>query len=271
MLGAARGPGRGRRRGKGRGRGRWMAEAAGTTIAGFGTAVGAGAGPWQLAAETTVGTRTNTATAVAMGRQGGFLVHFKCEFLPRQPATTQATVSQLVPQRCKAEEGTSVRLCVEEEGTPPPPPVDFRAAMEAALVSSAAGLGTGSALYTLPSMLNHSCDPSMDAVWDGGDATLTLRARREIVAGEELTITYIDADSPVGGSLRKSIPPMLVLLLPDASYPPPQTICMRVHAEGQSCSTSGRVLVLNDPPAGSMRGAGGCTTLTGSRVCARGA
>ena len=70
---------------------------------------------------------------------------------------------------------------------------------------------TGTALYTLPSMLNHSCDPSVDAVWDNGDATLTLRARREIDAGEELTITYIDADSPAGGLFKRtSTPPTLV-------------------------------------------------------------
>jgi SET and MYND domain-containing protein len=77
------------------------------------------------------------------------------------------------------------------------PAADFRATMEAALVASAAGVGTGSALYTLPSMLNHSCDPNVDAVWDGGDATLTLRCRRDVDLGEALTITYIDADSPV--------------------------------------------------------------------------
>jgi hypothetical protein len=37
----------------------------------------------------------------------------------------------------------------------------------------------------------------VDAVWDNGDATLTLRCRADVAAGEELTITYIDADSPV--------------------------------------------------------------------------
>ena len=78
-----------------------------------------------------------------------------------------------------------------------PPTNDFRAAMEAALASSAAGVGTGSGLYTLPSLLNHSCDPNVDATWEDGDATLTLTCRADVASGEELTITYIDADSPV--------------------------------------------------------------------------
>lgn len=85
---------------------------------------------------------------------------------------------------------------------PPPSPspdggATFRAAMEAALADAAAGVGTGSALYALPSMMNHSCDPNVDAVWDGGDATLTLRCRAAVAPGEELTITYIDAETPL--------------------------------------------------------------------------
>jgi len=67
--------------------------------------------------------------------------------------------------------------------------------MEAALSSVASGRGTGSALYGLPSMLNHSCDPSVDAAWTDGDATLVLTARRDVAAGEELRISYIDADA----------------------------------------------------------------------------
>jgi hypothetical protein len=60
---------------------------------------------------------------------------------------------------CTADHG-------DHHAAPPPPPppapaLGFREAMEAALVASAAGVGTGSALYTLPSLLNHSCDPSM--------------------------------------------------------------------------------------------------------------
>jgi SET and MYND domain-containing protein len=49
----------------------------------------------------------------------------------------------------------------------------------------------------LPSLANHVCDPNLDAVWLDGDATITLRARRDIAAGEELRITYIDSTVPV--------------------------------------------------------------------------
>jgi hypothetical protein len=57
--------------------------------------------------------------------------------------------------------------------------------------------GNGTAVYALPSLLNHECDPSVNAVWAHGDARLTLSARRDVAAGEELRITYIDASEPV--------------------------------------------------------------------------
>ena len=65
------------------------------------------------------------------------------------------------------------------------------------MASPALGAGQGTALYGGPSLLNHSCDPNVDAVWVSGDATLTLRARRAIEEKEELTITYGDAEQPV--------------------------------------------------------------------------
>lgn len=54
----------------------------------------------------------------------------------------------------------------------------------------------GTALYGAPSLLNHSCDPCLDVVM-GPSATLALQARREIAAGEELTISYLDCSLPV--------------------------------------------------------------------------
>ena len=57
--------------------------------------------------------------------------------------------------------------------------------------------GSGTAAYALPSLANHECDPNCDAVWRHGDATLALTARREIAAGEEVLITYIDSSVPV--------------------------------------------------------------------------
>jgi hypothetical protein len=57
--------------------------------------------------------------------------------------------------------------------------------------------GAGTAIYGLPSLLNHSCEPNLDAVWRDGDAKLSLICRRPISAGEELTITYIDSGAPL--------------------------------------------------------------------------
>ena len=62
--------------------------------------------------------------------------------------------------------------------------------------------GSGTAVYLLPSMFNHECDPNVDAVWRHGDAQLTLAARRDIAAGEQLSISYIDADQPVAERRR---------------------------------------------------------------------
>jgi hypothetical protein len=57
--------------------------------------------------------------------------------------------------------------------------------------------GNGTAVYLLPSLCNHACDPSAHAAWPHGDATLALSTRRECGAGEELRITYIDSSLPV--------------------------------------------------------------------------
>jgi len=74
------------------------------------------------------------------------------------------------------------------------PRVDMPLSLDA--LAQQAQNGSGTAVYMLPSLLNHSCDPNIDAVWRDGDATLTLAARRDIAAGEELNITYIDAGLP---------------------------------------------------------------------------
>lgn len=51
----------------------------------------------------------------------------------------------------------------------------------------------GTAVYQLASMFNHSCDPNLDITFPHNNAVLVLRARRDIRAGEELTLSYIDA------------------------------------------------------------------------------
>lgn len=50
----------------------------------------------------------------------------------------------------------------------------------------------GSAVYVVPSMYNHDCDPNVDTIWPE-NATAHLVARRSIKSGEELHITYIDS------------------------------------------------------------------------------
>ena len=58
--------------------------------------------------------------------------------------------------------------------------------------------GNGTAVYSpLPSLMNHDCDPSVDAAWMHGDARLSLSTRRALAAGHELRITYLDASEPV--------------------------------------------------------------------------
>ena len=57
--------------------------------------------------------------------------------------------------------------------------------------------GNGTAIYALPSLLNHDCDPGVHAAWTHGDATMTLSTRRPVTAGEELRITYIDSSEHV--------------------------------------------------------------------------
>lgn len=63
----------------------------------------------------------------------------------------------------------------------------------AAAVASVSGDAiSGSAVYILPSMYNHDCDPNVDISWPT-NSTARLSARRDIGEGEELRITYIDA------------------------------------------------------------------------------
>lgn len=59
-------------------------------------------------------------------------------------------------------------------------------------LARAAARGSGTAVYILPSLANHSCEPALDAVWRRGDSTLSFVCRRDVAAGEELTISYID-------------------------------------------------------------------------------
>ncbi|KAJ0982273.1 hypothetical protein J5N97_010528 [Dioscorea zingiberensis] len=65
------------------------------------------------------------------------------------------------------------------------------------LLASAASVvegeaAVGNAVYMLPSFYNHDCDPNVNILWiENADAK--IRALRDIEAGEELRICYIDA------------------------------------------------------------------------------
>ncbi|KAI3822748.1 hypothetical protein L1987_10345 [Smallanthus sonchifolius] len=63
-------------------------------------------------------------------------------------------------------------------------------ALAAASVESEAAVGN--AVYMLPSFYNHDCDPNTHIVWVE-NVEARLKALREIEAGEELRICYIDA------------------------------------------------------------------------------
>jgi len=69
---------------------------------------------------------------------------------------------------------------------------------ESASPSSQQDSGTG--VYALASMFNHSCDPNLDVLFPHNNSTLCLQTAREVMVGEELTISYIDA---VGMSVGK--------------------------------------------------------------------
>ncbi|GIL85141.1 hypothetical protein Vretimale_10792 [Volvox reticuliferus] len=52
------------------------------------------------------------------------------------------------------------------------------------------------AFLALQSCINHSCDPNCTAACDTGDRTVTVLAQRDIPAGEEITLSYIDVSLP---------------------------------------------------------------------------
>lgn len=49
----------------------------------------------------------------------------------------------------------------------------------------------GSALYFVPSFINHSCEPLLDVLHPENSAVAVFRTRRAVAKDEELTITYV--------------------------------------------------------------------------------
>jgi len=93
----------------------------------------------------------------------------------------------------------------------PPPSFDAAADLTGAATAEDAGTGataaageagaegspahhTGSAVYLLASMLNHSCEPNLDVTFPHNNGVVRFTAARDIARNEQLTISYIDAE-----------------------------------------------------------------------------
>ncbi|KAJ3863464.1 hypothetical protein EV359DRAFT_73593 [Lentinula novae-zelandiae] len=59
----------------------------------------------------------------------------------------------------------------------------------------------GSAVYTVSSYLTHSCEPTARPSFDSGTSQLHLIATRDLEAGEELTVAYVDVTQHEGESV----------------------------------------------------------------------
>ncbi|KAJ3879541.1 hypothetical protein F5051DRAFT_198076 [Lentinula edodes] len=59
----------------------------------------------------------------------------------------------------------------------------------------------GSAVYTVSSYLTHSCEPTARPSFDSGTSQLHLVATRDLEAGEELTVAYVDVTQHEGESV----------------------------------------------------------------------
>ena len=71
--------------------------------------------------------------------------------------------------------------------------------LAAAAAAVAGGDGqAGTALYGLPSLVNHACVPSAEPAWPANNATLGLRALTDLEQGEAVTIRW-----PRGGAGRR--------------------------------------------------------------------
>lgn len=76
-------------------------------------------------------------------------------------------------------------------------PVDWTNPMAAAAAMVQADSSSGSALYLLASLFNHSCEPCVNVTFPGNDGTAVFTAARHISAGEQLFISYTDTEQDV--------------------------------------------------------------------------
>ncbi|GIL48648.1 hypothetical protein Vafri_5121 [Volvox africanus] len=76
-------------------------------------------------------------------------------------------------------------------------PSDLAAAAAALVSDTAGGASSGSAVYLLASLFNHSCEPTLELSFPGLDGTAAFTAARDIAPGEELCVSYLDIGLPV--------------------------------------------------------------------------
>jgi SET and MYND domain-containing protein len=73
-------------------------------------------------------------------------------------------------------------------------PMDWDNPYAAAAAMMQADSSSGSALYLLASLYNHSCEPNVNVMFPNNDAVAVFTAARHIAAGEQLHITYTDVE-----------------------------------------------------------------------------
>ena len=88
---------------------------------------------------------------------------------------------------CSSEDAAAAAACGSGEAV-----ADSPCGGSGSSTTQTASVGGGTALFALASFANHDCDPAADVVVAPGGA-LALRARRDISAGEDVTITYLDS------------------------------------------------------------------------------
>lgn len=79
---------------------------------------------------------------------------------------------------------------------------DYHAVLRAMLARQEGDQG-GSAVYTVASLINHSCAPNVDVSFAGNDHDITLRTNQDVRANEQLTISYIDGSLDVHERARQ--------------------------------------------------------------------
>lgn len=73
-------------------------------------------------------------------------------------------------------------------------PMDWDNPYAAAAAMMQPDSSSGSALYLLASLYNHSCEPNVNVTFPNNDAVAVFTAARRIAAGEQLHITYTDVE-----------------------------------------------------------------------------